>query len=102
MSTYNYYLKVLKNNPAFDWKEQEASYLSASKHFLSLQDIDGDNVLHVFIRKHKSKKGDSLAFLQRLNQRLWSDKNCNNLTPFEETIEKDNPFHAQLLLHCTS
>ena len=97
MSTYNYYLKVLKNNPTFDWKEQEASYLSASKYFLSLQDIDGDNVLHVFVRKHKDKTVDSLAFLKKLNERLWSDKNCNNLTPFEEAIEKDHSLHAKLL-----
>ena len=111
MTTQNYYLKVLKNNPTFDWKEQEDYYSSASKHFLSLQDIDGDNVLHVFVRKHKAtaeqKTSDAslnvdlrqltFEFLQKLNERLWSDRNCNNLTPFEETIEKDHPFHGKLL-----
>ena len=92
ITTKNYYLKVLKNN--FEWKEQEELYLLAPTEFLDMQDIDGDNVLHVFTRKHKT--GFSTEFLQRLDERLWSQNNVKNTTPFEEAMETD---HLDKVLH---
>ena len=93
ISTKNYYLKALKNN--FEWKEQEEWYHLAPEEFLDMQDIDGDNVLHVFTRKHKT--GISTDFLQRLNERLWSQNNVKNTTPFEEAIETDHLENAKVL-----
>ena len=93
ISTKNYYLKALKNN--FEWKEQEEWYHQASTEFLDMQDIDGDNILHVFTRKHKT--GVSSDFLQRLNERLWSQNNVKNTTPFEEAMETDRLKNAQIL-----
>ena len=89
LSTSNYYLKVLKNTKGVDWKEQEKWYFKASKGFLLSQDIDGDNVLHIFARENKTS--DSTKFLHILNERLLSDRNFKNFTPFEEAIENDNP-----------
>ena len=86
-------MKALKNN--FEWKEQEEWYHQASIEFLDMQDIDGDNILHVFTRKHKT--GVSSDFLQRLNERLWSQNNVKNTTPFEEAMETDHLENAKVL-----
>ena len=94
-STSNYYLKVLKNAKGVDWKEQEKWYFKASKDFLSLQDIDGDNVLHIFAREKKTP--DSTKFLHILNERLLSDRNFKNFTPFEEAIENYNPSNYKIM-----
>ena len=95
LSTSNYYLKVLKNAKGVDWKEQEKWYFKASKDFLSLQDIDGDNVLHIFARENKTK--DSTKFLRILNEKLLSDRNFKNFTPIEEAIENDNPTNYEIM-----
>ena len=94
-STSNYYLKVLKNAKGVDWKEQEKWYFKASKDFLLSQDIDGDNVLHIFARENKTN--DSTKFLHILNERLLSDRNFKNFTPFEEAIENVNPSNYKII-----
>ena len=49
-----YYLTALKNAKGINWiDEMEEWYRTASMDFLTREDIEGDNILHVFARKRK-------------------------------------------------
>ena len=101
-STINkYYLTVLKNAKGINWiDEMEEWYRSASMDFLTREDIEGDNILHVFARKRKP--GDFTEILKtRLSHsdrtKLLLKKNYKNFTPYEEAIENNHYDGAQAI-----